>query len=133
VGKQLGGLLKGAAKKALPMVGSAIGGYFGGTSGARVGSQMASNAGRIFGLELEGLSHEDQEYEVAKRFVQLAGAAAKNAAIAAAARQLAPGLIRGTPPTAVAGAAGSPCPSCGRGAMSGRWIRRGNRIILFGA
>jgi hypothetical protein len=79
VGKQLGGLLKGAAKKALPMVGSAIGGYFGGTSGARVGSQMASNAGRIFGLELEGLSHEDQEYEVAKRFVQLAGAAAKNA------------------------------------------------------
>ncbi|MXS80368.1 hypothetical protein SAMN05216317_1128 [Nitrosomonas eutropha] len=148
VGQQLGGLLKSAAKKALPMVGSAIGGYFGGTSGARVGGQVASNAGRIFGLELEGLSHEDQEYEVAKRFVQLAGAAAKNAAlapraanpvttaqsaIAAAARQLAPGLIRGTPPTAVAGAAGSPCPSCGRGAMSGRWIRRGNRIILFGA
>jgi len=147
VGQQLGGLLKGAAKKALPMVGSAIGGYFGGTGGAKIGSQLASNAGKIFGLELEGLSHEDQEYEVAKRFVQLAGAAAKNAAlaprsvnpataaqsaIATAARQLAPGLIRGTP-AAVAGAAGSPCPSCGRGAVSGRWIRRGNKIILLGA
>ncbi|WP_300088829.1 hypothetical protein [uncultured Nitrosomonas sp.] len=147
VGQQLGGLLKGAARKALPMVGSAIGGYFGGTSGARIGSQVASNAGKIFGLELEGLSHEDQEYEVAKRFVQLAGTAAKNAAlapraanpattaqsaIAAAARQLAPGLIRGTSP-AIVGAAGSPCPSCGRGGVSGRWIRRGNRIILLGA
>jgi len=147
VGQQLGGLLKGAAKKALPMVGSAIGGYFGGTGGAKIGSQLASNAGRIFGLELEGLSYEDQEYEVAKRFVQLAGAAAKNAAlapravnpataaqsaIATAARQLAPGLIRVTP-TVVAGAAGSPCPSCGRGAVSGRWIRRGNKIILLGA
>lgn len=147
VGQQLGGLLKGAAKKALPMVGSAIGGYFGGAGGAKIGGQLAANAGRIFGLELEGLSHEDQEYEVAKRFVQLAGAAAKNAAlapravnpataaqsaIATAARQLAPGLIRGTP-AIVAGAAGSPCPSCGRGAVSGRWIRRGNKIILLGA
>ncbi len=110
VGQQLGGLLKGAAKQALPMVGSAIGGYFGGSGGAKIGSQVASTAGRIFGLELEGLSMEDQEFEAAKSFVQFAGQAAKNAAAApptanpkaiaqqaatAAARQLAPGLLGG--------------------------------------
>lgn len=147
VGQQLGGLLKGAAKQALPMVGSAIGGYFGGTGGAKIGSQVASTAGRIFGLELEGLSHEDQEYEAAKSFVQFAGTAAKNAAlspqaanpravaqsaVAAAARQLAPGLVRGAPAAALV-ASGSACPSCGRGTMSGRWMRRGNKVILFGA
>ena len=147
VGQQLGGLLTGAAKQALPMVGSAIGGYFGGTGGAKIGSQVASTAGRIFGLELEGLSHEDQEYEAAKSFVQFAGTAAKNAAlspqaanpravaqsaVAAAARQLAPGLVRGAPAAALV-ASGSACPSCGRGAMSGRWMRRGNKVILFGA
>lgn len=148
VGQQLGGLLKGAAKQALPMVGRAIGGYFGGSSGAKIGSQVASTAGRIFGLELEGLSLEDQEYETAKSFVQFAGTAAKNAASAppaanpravaqsavlAAARQLAPGLVSGIRPAIPGGTAGTVCPSCGSGARSGRWMRRGNKIILFGA
>jgi len=144
VGQQIGGLLKGAAKQALPMVGSAIGGYFGGAGGAKIGSQAASTAGRIFGLELEGLSMEDQEFEAAKSFVQFAGEAAKNAASApptanpkavaqaammTAARQLAPGLVSGAPaPTS----GGSACPSCGRGS-SGRWYRRGNKIVLVGA
>lgn len=143
VGQQLGGFLKGAAKKALPMVGSAVGGYFGGPSGAQMGSQVASTASQIFGLELEGLSQEDQEFEAAKSFVHFAGEAAKNAASApptadpkavaqsaamAAARQLAPGLL-GSIPAATPGRA---CPSCGSGS-SGRWIRRGNKIVLFGA
>ena len=142
----MAGLFKGAAKQALPAVGSAIGSYFGGAGGAKIGSQAASTAGRIFGLELEGLSHEDQEYEAAKSFVQFAGTAAKNAAltsqaanpravaqsaVAAAARQLAPGLVRGAP-VVTPGASGGACPSCGRGAVSGRWMRRGNKIILFG-
>ena len=146
VGQQLGGLLKGAAKKALPMVGSAIGGYFGGQSGAQMGSQAASAAGRIFGLELEGLSQEDQEYEAAKSFVRFAGEAVKNAAAApptanpkaiaqsaalAAARQLAPGLLSsGAPAPTPSGAC---CPTCGHGAGSGRWIRRGTKIVLMGA
>lgn len=139
VGQQLGGLLKGAAKKALPMVGNAIGGYIGGPSGAQVGSQVASTAGRIFGLELEGLSQEDQEYEAAKSFVRFAGQTVKNAASApptvnpkaiaqsavmAAARQLAPGLV--------APAFTGTSPVGGR-ASSGRWIRRGTKIVLLGA
>lgn len=145
VGQQLGGILKGAAKKALPMVGSAIGGYFGGSGGAKIGSQVASTAGRIFGLELEGLSHEDQEFEAAKSFVQFAGEAAKNAANAPknanpkavaqqsaikAARQLAPGLLAGT--ASMPQPYGKSCAACGIGS-SGRWYRRGNRIVLTGA
>lgn len=142
VGQQLGGLLKSAAKKSLPLVGSAVGGYFGGPSGAKIGSQAASAAGRLFGLELEGLSLEDQEFEVAKSFVKFASQAAKNAAsapsaanpkaiaqqaAAAAARQLAPGLL----PGAVSAVANTMNVAGGR-ASSGRWFRRGNKIILTG-
>jgi hypothetical protein len=139
-GRYLGRLLKGAAKKALPMVDSVIGGDFG-LSSAQMGSQVASTAGRIFGLELEGLSQEDQEYEAAKSFVRFAGEAAKNAASAPptvdpkavaqsavmeAADQLAPGLANGAP-----AATDTSIPGGGR-ASSGRWIRRGNKIVLLG-
>jgi len=63
----------------------------------------------MFGLELEGLSAEDRELEVARRFVRYASATTKNAlsapptanpesvakrAAAMAGRILAPGLIR---------------------------------------
>jgi hypothetical protein len=140
-GRYLGRLLKGAAKKALPMVESAGSGYFGGPSGAQMGSQVAFTAGQIFGLELEGLSQEDQEYEAAKSFVRFAGEAAKNAASAPptgnpqavaqsavmeAADQLAPGLVNGAPAST-----DTSVPGGGR-ASSGRWIRRGNKIVLLG-
>lgn len=110
VGQALGGVLKDAARQALPIVGGAIGTAIGGQSGGRVGQQLASHAGRVFGLELEGLSGEDQEFEVARRFVRFAGAAAGRAAVAprggaprqtahaaalGAARRYAPGLLRG--------------------------------------
>jgi hypothetical protein len=93
-------------------------------------------------MELEGLSQEDQEFEVARQFVKFAGEAAKQAAetspnvppqeaaksaVVAAAQQYAPGLLRPTtppPPAASGGAA--------RG-RSGRWIRHGRTIILLGA
>lgn len=137
IGRRLGGFLKGAARKALPILGRAAGTFFGGPVGGAVGGQLASQAGRMFGLELEGLSSEDQEFEVAKQFVRFAGAAANRAAsipptadprtgarsvVAAAARRYAPGLLRG---------AGTPFVVGGSG-RSGRWIRRGRRIILFG-
>ena len=97
-GKALGGILKGAAKKALPIAGPAVGTYFGGPAGGAIGGKLASAAGRIFGLELEGMSGEDQEFEVARRFVRLAASAAQKAAaarsaVAAAARRHAPGLL----------------------------------------
>lgn len=63
-------------------------------------------AGRMFGLELEGLSAEDQLFELARHFVRFARAAARHAALGhdtagtpalraalAAARRNAPGLV----------------------------------------
>ncbi len=141
-GQAIGGILKGAAKQVLPGIGSAVGGYFGGATGAKLGGDVASAAGRAFGLELEGLSSEDREFEVARRYVSFAGEAVKNlasapsgldprtaanAAAVAAAKTHAPGLL-------------SPAPS-GNGASSifsfptghsGRWMRRGNKIVLYG-
>lgn len=139
----LGGILKGAARQALPTIGSAIGGYFGGSTGAQIGGQAASAAGRLFGLELEGLSQEDQEFEVARRYVRFAGEAVKNAALAptsqdprmvanaaavTAAQRLAPGLLQAPPQTQPAALTSSRLPL----GYSGRWIRRGNKIVLYG-
>lgn len=138
-GRFLRRTLRSAAKKALPIVGGAVGGAFGGPAGGAIGSRLASTAGRIFGLELEGLSPEDQEFEVAKQVVRLAGDATKKTAVAqtkmppakavkaavvAAAKKHAPGLLRPVPsmmPFSVPG-----------GKRSGRWMRRGSRIVLMG-
>lgn len=136
-GRALTGLLRKAAKKALPIAGRAVGTYFGGPAGGAIGSRLATAGGRIFGLELEGMSPEDQELQVARRFVRLASDAAAKAAqappaalpqqaarsaLAAAARVHAPGLLR---------------PGAGRVAgwrphRTGQWVRRGNKIVLLG-
>ncbi len=136
VGQQLGGMLKGVAKQALPMVGSALGNMVVPGLGGMVGGKLASAAGQMFGLELEGLSHEDRDFEVSKQFVRLAADAAQSAAQAApnvppaqiakqaiteAAQKFAPGLL-GNGNGAVAAS----------GASSGRWIRRGRKIVIYG-
>ena len=81
-GQALGGLLKGAAKKVLPMAGQAIGGYFGGSTGAQIGGKLASAASNLF--ESEGMSGEDRELDAAKSFIRLAGDAVKNVGAAPA-------------------------------------------------
>jgi RNA polymerase subunit RPABC4/transcription elongation factor Spt4 len=144
----------------LPVLGGAIGSYVGGPAGSRIGGQLAANAGGLFGLELEGLSEEDQEFEVARRLVRFSDAAAKNllsapssaspqqaanAAAIAAAKRHAPGMIRAAGPSAAVTSKGCPncgkagngrdgqgCPNCGD-ARSGRWIRRGPHIIIVNA
>lgn len=136
VGQAIGGVLKGAAKKALPMAGAALGGWVGGPLGAKLGGQLASMAGQKLGLELEAMSQEDREFEGAKQFVRFAGEAAKNAvsapssanpravaqrAAVQAARALAPGLLTGSATAAPAGHG-----------SSGRWLRRGTKIVLYG-
>ena len=135
--RSLGGALKGLARRSLPWAGRAVGGFFGGPAGAAIGGKLAPGLGRMFGLELEGLSPEDQEFEVARRFVRLAEDAAKKAATApptvapdvvaraaikAAAREHAPGLLGSSSATR------SPSGSGG-----GRWVRRGHNIVLIGA
>jgi uncharacterized protein (DUF697 family) len=137
-GRALGKVLKGVAKKALPIAGGALGTLVGGPAGGAIGSKLAGAAGKIFGLELEGLSPEDQEFEVARRVVRLAGNAAQKAAMApptanpaavaktavvSAAKTQAPGLIKPIQPAI------KPFMGSGR---TGRWVRRGRKIVLLG-
>jgi hypothetical protein len=144
-GKAIGGVLKGAAGKLLPMAGSAIGGYFGGPGGAQIGGKLAQTAGGLFGLgETE---NEEREFEAAQTFVRLAADTVKNAAaappgappaavaqnaIAQAAQVHAPGLVG---PAGPMGGPGGPVGSSPFGGhnRSGRWVRRGGKIVLFGA
>jgi uncharacterized protein (DUF697 family) len=79
VGGNLGKFAKGLIKKALPIAGGALGSFIAPGIGTALGSRLGSAAGGIFGLELEGLSPQDQEYEVARRVVRLVGTAAKKA------------------------------------------------------
>ncbi|RII30359.1 MAG: hypothetical protein CXR30_08595 [Geobacter sp.] len=139
-GHALGGILKQAAKKALPVVGGAIGRYFGGSAGADFGRTVASGAGRYFGLEQEGLNQEDQEFEAARQFVRFSGATVLKAAQApagvnpvAVARQAATvAAQRFMPGLNSAAQSQSVSCQCGSGARSGRWYRRGNKVILVG-
>jgi len=126
-GKALGGILKGAAKQILPMAGSALGRFVGGDAGAQMGSKLASFASDKLGLEME------TDLETAKDFVRMVGdatkqiaaappnanpAAAAQAAVAAAAAKHLPALLQS--------------PAATGGAHHGKWIRRGNRIVLLG-
>lgn len=134
VGQAIGGVLKAAAKKALPIAGAALGGAVGGPLGAKIGSGLAQAAGGALGLEAEMLSHEDRQYEGGKQFVRFAGETVKNAvatptspdpkaaaqsAVVQAAQALAPGLLS----TAQVGPA--------RRGVSGRWVRRGRHIVIL--
>jgi hypothetical protein len=133
-GRAVGGVLKSAAKQALPHLGGAVGGLIspsGGALGQKAGQWLSGKF--ELGLETEGLSAEDREYEAARAFVRFANetaqraakagpsvppaAAAQRAAVTAAQRHL-PGLLR--PPT-------------GQQRAEGRWVRRGNRIVILDA
>jgi hypothetical protein len=135
---QLGGLLKGAVKKVLPTVATMAGTAFGGPIGGLIAKNAEGYLSDMLGMELEGLSAEDQEFEAAKSLVRLAGNAIENAAkyanstpagqaarqaVIAAARQHIPGLVR---------TAGAPGRRRGGGAQQGTWYRRGNRIVIVG-
>jgi hypothetical protein len=125
----LKGLLKRAAKKALPAAGDADQG------------ESAEVAERIFNLEMEGLSPEDREFETARRFVRFAGSAARNTASASrrgnprmaaragtiqAARRFAPGFLRPRGPRRRGRGGATMLQASGRG----HWIRQGRNIII---
>jgi len=141
VAKPLGGILKGVAKKLIPVAAGAAGTFFGGPAGAAIGSKIGSALGNALEAEFEG-SPEDREFEAAKTFVQVAGKAAQQAANSSPS----------APPVAVARSAvvnatrnhikrrrrrhrQGPSNYGGgysSGRRSGRWVRRGNKIIIFG-
>ncbi len=128
----LGGVLKGLAKKALPFVGGALGSFIPIPGvGTALGSALGSAASKLLEVDLEGMSPEDQEFELARRFVRFANSAVTEAANAPV----------GINPNAAAAAAmwnaanqlGSSQVQPRRRKRSGRWVRRGEKIILLGA
>lgn len=141
IGNAIGGVLKGAAKVALPIAGGALGTFLGGPIGTSIGSSLGSMAGQALGLELEGLSQEDREFEVARQFVKFAGETVKNALEAPA--NIDPSIVA---KAAASEAARDHAPGLtnydfgdGEGTRRhhhhhrhGGWKRHGNNIVLYG-
>ncbi|MGH3870630.1 MAG: hypothetical protein ACRDSR_03780 [Pseudonocardiaceae bacterium] len=141
-GKALGGIVKNAAGQALPVIGRGIGSYVDPKYGA-FGERAGAAVKGLLGWELEGLSAEDREFEVARAVVRFADAATRQAvqappgtppkavalaAATAAAKRHAPGLVVNLVPAGAAPAGTAPARN-----PSGRWERRGEHIVIFGA
>ena len=94
-------VLRRTAERTLPTLTTALGDPLGPPAG--VGPSAAETAARVYGLELEGMSAEDRDYEIARQFLRFAQAVAAraarapaagvDAAVAGASRELAPGLL----------------------------------------
>ena len=134
IARPLGGVLRGVAKAALPMVGGALGSFIPipgvGTMIGRAVGQAVSSA---LEAETAAIDAGMRDVEKARRFVRIAGTAA---------RQLARGAESvGDPQTAardaVLAAARRHLRALARSAVgrpaSGRWQRRGDRIVVLGA
>ena len=132
VARPLGGILKGIAKKALPFVGGALGSFIPIPGvGTALGSALGGAASKLLEVDLEGMSPEDQEFELARRFVRLA-----NSAVTHAANAPDGGDPNAAALDAIRNAAGQLGGNYGQRARrkaSGRWVRRGNKIVLLGA
>lgn len=88
VARPLGSALKGVAKAALPFVGGALGSFIpipgvGTAIGKMAGSALASALEVEMEAGLAGAGRDEQEVEMALRFVRLVGSAAERAARAA--------------------------------------------------
>ena len=130
VAKPLGGALKAMAKTALPFVGGALGSMIPIPGvGTALGSALGRAASNALELEMESAAPADRELELARRFVRIAGQAARLAgdgdgstravesALTRAMHQQLPHFR-------------SPAPQ--QDEESGRWRRRGNRIVVMG-
>jgi uncharacterized protein (DUF697 family) len=71
--------VRGVLKTAMPIAGGVVGGIYGGPLGATIGKSLGTFAGQTLGLELEGLSPEDREFEATKQFVRFAGETVRSA------------------------------------------------------
>ena len=158
-GRRIKGALKSVARHTLPNVKRALDaaeGLGSASSIAHDALRTARNAGRLFGLEHEGATPEDQDFEAARRVARLASAAGAHAAHASrtpatgpqvarsamvkAARQHAPGLLashgahqRVPEMHSPAHPARSPHHGPPIVTPGGRWIRKGHDIVLLGA
>jgi uncharacterized protein (DUF697 family) len=128
--RPLGRALRGVAKRALPFVGGALGSFIPIPGvGTAVGSALGGAVAKALEAELGELEQEEQEFEMARRFVRIAGTAATHAARADDATN-----PKDAARMAVQRAARKHLPMIGVAASGGgRWFRRGNRIVVVGA
>lgn len=146
----VGGVLKDVAKTALPVVGGALGSLVAPGIGTAIGSQL----GQFASSAIHEVGYEQEQFETARKVIQLANAAAQQAAltpphvhpavaaqeaILRAAQQVAPGINvgPGNRPQSNGDAGYHQAPNGAQGASwstpeSGRWVRRGRRIVLYG-
>jgi hypothetical protein len=98
-GRSLVAALRRTAERTLPALATLLGDPMGPPAGAE--PSAAATAARVYGLELEGMSAEDRDYEIARQFLRFAQSATARAAtapasaaeaVAGAAREYAPGL-----------------------------------------
>ena len=130
VAKPLGGALKAVAKTALPFVGGALGSMIPIPGvGTALGSALGRAASNALELEMESEAPADRELELARRFVRIAGQAARLAAEGdGSARAVESALTRALHQQLPHFR--SPAPQ--QEEESGRWRRRGNRIVVMG-
>lgn len=136
VGRALGGALKSVAKVGLPLAGRALGNFVVPGIGGIVGGQLGSLATQFFELSEASLGDEEAELDAARKFVRLATAASQTAAgmssqvsprrAALLAIKMAAQNQMGKDPVA------SPRINSRGRSQQGRWIRRGNKVILLG-
>jgi peptidoglycan hydrolase-like protein with peptidoglycan-binding domain len=143
IAKPFTGVIRGVVKAALPVVGGALGSFIPIPGvGTAVGSALGGALSKALELEHGELEQDEQELEMARRLVRIAGTAARQAALAdpntnphlaannaviAAARQHVPNLSTGFTGNRLT-------TSSSQGlARTGRWIRQGQSIVVLGA
>ncbi len=134
VAKPFGRVLRGVAKAALPFVGKALGSFIPIPGvGTAIGGAVGSAIGKALEAEFADLAPAEQEFEMARAFVRLAGSAARDLAAAPSVAD-APELLE----AAVIDALRRRLPArlrsgAPRGAAGGRWVRQGGGIVVLGA
>jgi hypothetical protein len=134
------GVLKAVAKKALPFVGGALGSFIPIPGvGTAIGSALGGALSKALEFEYGELERDEAELEMARRFVRIAAAAARQAASApptedaetvvnealiAAARRHLPGTDLSELESVAPPAFGA--------RHSGRWIRQKGNIVVVG-
>jgi uncharacterized protein (DUF697 family) len=81
-GRALIGAVTPLARAALPNIGGAIGGAIVPGLGAQIGRTLGTAASSLFETESAGMDREQEQFEVARRVVQLTSAAARDVAMA---------------------------------------------------
>ena len=130
-------------KTALPLVGGALGSFIPIPGvGTAVGRALGGAIGKALEMEFAGMEPEDREFELARRFVRIAGSAAQQAAQAAPNRDpkavmqvaLVAAARRHVPQLAQKKTAGfTPSRPATGSSLSGRWLRRGSNIVVLKA